>query len=140
MALLAQAELDFVQLAAAQLRWLYLAGDPLESQARVVENEFNRLDALGRSAGGRAATMDKLIELFSQPWVQMFHEPRGKAAAFAWCEAQPRVRSNGELDATADHLAVAAGMGPAVASVGGQVARPDGTLRFGSGVGWVSGH
>ena len=69
-----------------QLRWLDAAGDPLESQAWVVEDKLDRLDALGGSAGGRAAALDKLIQLFSQPWVQVLHKSCGEAAALAGCE------------------------------------------------------
>jgi hypothetical protein len=42
--------------------------------------------------------------------MQMRHEARGDAAAFAWCEAQACVRPDGQLDATADDHAIATGV------------------------------
>jgi hypothetical protein len=47
--------------------------------------------------------------------MQVLHKSQGDAAAFAWRQTQSRICRDGELDATADHLIVAAGMGPAVA-------------------------
>ncbi len=84
-----------MHVAAAGLRRLDVSDDPLQSPARVVEDKLDRLDALGGPATGRTATMDQLIELGSQKWVQMLHEPCGEAAALACREAQPHIRLDG---------------------------------------------
>jgi hypothetical protein len=55
-----------VQVAAAPLGRLYLADDPLESQARVIEDKLDRIDALGSSSRGCAATTYQLGQLGMQ--------------------------------------------------------------------------
>ena len=70
----------------------------------------------------------------------MFHEPHGKAATLARREAQPRVCLEGQLDAAADHLTVAAGMSPAVGSGGRWVMGLGRSLSSGPEAGWVWGH
>jgi hypothetical protein len=108
-----------VQVAAAPLRRLDLADDPLQTQARVIEDKLDWIDAFSGSTSGCTAPTHQLGQLGMQFGVQMLHESCGEAAALGWCEAQPRVRPDGEFDATAEHLAVAAGMGrPAEAPVG----------------------
>jgi hypothetical protein len=108
-----------VDVAAAGLWRLDLSDDPLQSPVRVVEDKLDRLDALGSPATGRTAPVDQLIELVSQERVQKLHEPCGKATALTCREAQPRVFPEGQLNPSADHLTVAAGMGgPAVALLG----------------------
>jgi hypothetical protein len=107
---LAQDELDVVQVVAASLRRLDRAGDSLEAKARVVEDDLDRLHALGGSSRGRTAATDELDELRAQPGFQAVQEPHREAAAFACCEAQSRVGADSQLDATADDLVIAAGM------------------------------
>jgi hypothetical protein len=53
--------------------------------------------------------------------MQVLHKSQGDAAAFAWRQAQSRICRDVEFDATADHLIIAAGMGPAVAPSGQRV-------------------
>jgi hypothetical protein len=110
---LAEAELDVLQVAASSLRRLDPAGDPLKAPERVVEDDLDRVHALGGALRASAAATDKLGQLRAQPGLQAVQESYGEDAAFAWRETQPRVRPDGELDATADHLAIAAGMRPA---------------------------
>lgn len=55
-----EVELDLVQIAVAALRRLDPADDPLKTPAGVIEDELDRLHALGGSPGNRAAAADKL--------------------------------------------------------------------------------
>lgn len=92
------------------LRRLDRAHDPLQAQTGIVEDDLDWRHALGGAARNRAAATDKLGELRTQPGLHAIEEPDGEGAAFAGCEAQPRVDRDGQLHATADHLSVATSM------------------------------
>lgn len=87
-----------------------MAAARLKASEGVVEDDLDRRHTLGGPPRGRSATADKLGELRVQPGLQAVEEPYGEAAAFACCETQPHVGADAELDATADHFAVATGM------------------------------
>jgi hypothetical protein len=65
------------------MRRLKPTGDPQETYAWVVEDEFDRVHALGGATGGRAAETDKLGEFRAQRRMQLLQEPHGDPAAFA---------------------------------------------------------
>jgi len=107
---LSQAELDVLQIPVALLRRLDQAHDPLKASEPVVKDDLDRLHTLGGTPRDRTTTTHKLGKFRAQPRLQAVQEPYGEDAAFAWREAQPQVRPDDELDATADHRAIAAGM------------------------------
>jgi hypothetical protein len=111
--LLVEAEVDVVQLAAASLRWLDAAGDALKTQAWVMKDDLDRIHALGGAPRARTAATNELCEFRAQAGMQILDKSHGEGATFAFCEAQPRVRVDGQLDATADQFAIAAGVGRA---------------------------
>jgi hypothetical protein len=125
-----QAELDLVQLAVAVLRRLHPSDDPLQACIWVIEDDLDWLHALGCATGDHAAAADKLDELRAQRGMQMRHEARGDEAAFARCEAQARVRRDGQLDATADDHAIAAGVRRTGMSPVAVRASPSGVLLY----------
>jgi len=114
-----------MQVAVPPLGRLEPAGEPLETRLRVVEDELDRVHVLGGATGGRAAVTDKLSELRAQCGMQVLHESHGDTAALAWCQAQSPICSDGDLDATAEHLVITAGVGPAVAPPDQRMAGPD---------------
>ena len=120
-----------MQIAVSPLRRLEPANGPLETPVWVIEDEFDWRHPLGGSPGGRSAVADKRGKFPAQRWMQVLHKSQGDAAAFAWRQAQSRIRPDGELDATADHLIIAAGMGPAVAPSDQRIAGPG--IGLGSG-------
>jgi hypothetical protein len=69
-----------------------------------------------------------------------FQEAGGEAAALVWCQAQPHVGGDGELDAAADQISIAIGAGPAVAALGWRSVRGGAGLPSGLENGWVWGH
>jgi hypothetical protein len=69
------------------------------TQAGVVEDDLDRLHALGGAPSDRPTATDKLGELRSQRGVQALQEPRSEAATFARHQTQSRVRADAELDA-----------------------------------------
>jgi hypothetical protein len=103
-----------VQISAAQLGRLDPADDSLESKARVVEDDLDRLDAFGGSLRYKTTAADELGQIRAQSGMQMRAETCDEAATLAWREAESRIRSDGKLDATADDLAVAARVRPVV--------------------------
>jgi hypothetical protein len=122
-----QLELDALQVSAVSaLRRLDPTAEPLTTQAGIVEHDLDRLHALGGSPGGGATAVDKLGEFGAQRRLQGLHKPRRHASPLACCETQPRVRSDDDLDAAADNLAVATCVRPA--------AVPPGHLRRAVGI------
>jgi hypothetical protein len=105
-----QAELDILQIAIALLRRLDQTHDPLKASERMVKDDLDRLHTLGGTPSDRPTTAHKLGEFSAQPRLQATQEPYGENMAFAWREAQPQVRPDDKLDATADHRAIAGGM------------------------------
>jgi hypothetical protein len=125
-----QVELDLVQLAVAALRRLHPADDPLQAPIWVIEDDLDRLHALGGAPGGHAAAPDKRCQLRAQRGMQMRHEARSHAAAFARRQAQARVRPDDQLDATADDHAIATGVRRAGVSPVAVSASPSGVLLY----------
>jgi hypothetical protein len=105
-----QVELDLVQVAVAALRRLDPTDDPLQASVWVIKDDLNRLHALGGPPGDHTAAADKLDQLAAQRRMQILDKPCADAATLASREAQPGVRPDDQLDATAQHLAVAAGV------------------------------
>jgi hypothetical protein len=122
-----QAELDVLQIAVALLWRLDQAPDPLKASERVVKDDLDRLHALGGTPRDCTTTTHKLSELRAQPRLQAVEEPYGEDVAFAWREAEAQVRPDDELDARADHRAIAAGMRRARAPPDQQAIRRRGT-------------
>jgi len=77
-----QVELDLVQVAVAALGRLDPADDPLQTSIWVIEDDLDRLHALGGALGDHAAAADKRCQLRAQGGMQMRDEARGQAAAF----------------------------------------------------------
>jgi hypothetical protein len=125
-----QVELDLVQVAVAALGRLDPSDDPLQTSVWVIEDDLDRLHALGGAPGDHAAAPDKLDQLRAQRGMQMRYETRGQAAAFARCQAQARVRSDDQLDATADDHAIATGVRRTVVSPVAIGVSPSGVLLY----------
>ena len=99
------------------LRGLHLHDQPL---AHVVEDDLDRVHAFGCATSGRAAVACNSGQLVAQVWVQTLHEPRdNRASLLLMREARSRVAGHDELHPTADHLPVAVGASPCVASLEG---------------------
>jgi len=111
---LAQAELDLAQLAAADLRRLNPAGDLLPAQALVVEDDLDRVHALGGSAGGGAAAAGELGQLAVQRGMQALQEPCDDVAALVSSQAEAPVAADRELHPGAHDRSVAVRAPPAV--------------------------
>ncbi len=105
--------MDVLQVAVAALRRLDPSGDPLNTSEGIVKDDLDRIHTLGGSSRDRPTAVDKLGELRAQARLQAVEEPYGQHSAFARRETKPRVRFDDELDTTADHLAIAAGVRPA---------------------------
>jgi hypothetical protein len=116
-----------LQIAVALLRRLDQAHDPLKASERIVKDDLDRLHTLGGTPRDRPTTTHKLGKLRAQPRLQAVQEPYGEDVTFTWREAQPQVRPHDELDATADHRAIAAGMCRARAPPDQRVVRRRGT-------------
>jgi hypothetical protein len=118
------------------LRWLEPANRALETPVWIREDEFDWCHALGESSGGGAAVADKSGKFAAQRGMQVLHESQSDAAALARRQAESRICSDDEFDAAAEHLIIAAGMGPAAAPPGQRVAGLDIGLGSGSDDGY----
>ena len=125
-----QVKLDLVQVAVAALRRLHPTDDPLQPSIWVIEDDLDRLHALGRAPSDHAAAPDKLDQLRAQHGMQVLDKSRGDAATLAWCEAQPRVSPDDQLDATADDHAIATGVRRTPVSPVVVRASPSGVLLY----------
>jgi hypothetical protein len=115
---LAQSELDIAQGAEAEmyLRGFDASDDPLASEARIVDDDCDRLHALGDTSGGRATAPSQLGKLGAQLGVHAIEEPRGDVATtFVRREAKPTVTADLDVHPSADERPVTIGASPCVA-------------------------
>jgi hypothetical protein len=112
---LAQRELHLAEIAAACLRRLEPADDPVAPVAWVVDDDHDRLHALGDATRGGATAARQLDELGAQRGVQAILEPCHEAAALVRREAEAIVVAERDVNAAADERSVAIGPSPCVA-------------------------
>jgi hypothetical protein len=106
---LAQSELDIAQGAEAEayLRRLDPPDDPLAPVRWIVDDDCNRLHALGGTPSGRASALRKLGKLGAQIRVHPIKERSSDIATFVWREAKAIVTPEGDMHPSADERPVA---------------------------------
>jgi hypothetical protein len=82
---------------------------------RIVDNDHDRLDALGGAAGGRAQAARQLGKFQAQRRVQAIEEPSYDVASLVGCETEPIVMIECDVHSSADERSVAVCASPCVA-------------------------
>jgi hypothetical protein len=115
--ILAYNELDLVEVAAALLRRLHAADDALAPAVPVVEDDFDRLHAIGCAPSGRAAEACYSDQLGAQGRVDALCESGAyeAAAALAGREADAHIVVDDDVHPSADERSVAVGPSPGIA-------------------------
>ncbi|MGH2941951.1 MAG: hypothetical protein ACRDLN_04160, partial [Solirubrobacteraceae bacterium] len=102
---LTEAELNLAQSAVAPLRRSQPAGDALVLAVRVVDDKLDRVDALGRALGCRAAAAGKLAQLNTEAVGDGLAEAHAHQAPLAAGQSEPVVEANRNMHAAADQPA-----------------------------------
>ena len=91
------------------------ADDSFASVQWIVDDDDDRLDALGGTSGGSATATRQLGKLGAQIGVYPVEEPRGDVAAFVCREPEPLVTPECDVHPCADERSVAVCPSPCVA-------------------------